>query len=131
MSSRQITSRKVTSRKASSFDTFNISGVVDSIKRRSGDELGASASFRLLEVSNESLLQWISTQRMSHLPAEGSSYDKVLAWAQLFVERLNSFDVAIEDFAGDSSVASQLAYGYCSVLLDVSSDVILLKMGEY
>lgn len=56
---------------------------------------------------------------MSQLPPEGSSYDKVLAWAQLFVERLNSFDMAIEEFAGDSYLAAQLAYGYCALLLQV------------
>lgn len=56
---------------------------------------------------------------MSMLPAEGSGYDKVLSWAQLFVERLHSFEAAIEGFAGDSYLAAQLAYGYCVVLLEV------------
>ena len=56
---------------------------------------------------------------MSQLPPEGSSYDRVLAWAQLFVERLHSFDVEIEEFAGDSYLAAQLAYGYCALMLDV------------
>lgn len=102
--------------------TSNISNVVDVIKRRSGDELGANASARLSNASYESLLEWISTQRMSNLPPEGSSYDKVLAWAQLFVERLHSFDLAIEEFAGDSYLAAQLAYGYCTILLEVCSD---------
>lgn len=129
--SRPLTSRKVASRKASSFDTFNISGVVDSIKRRSGDELGTTASFRLLDASYETLLEWIRTQRMSNLPAEGSSYDKVLAWAQLFVERLHSFDLAIEEFAGDSYIAAQLAYGYCSVLLEVSARQRPIRTDEY
>lgn len=120
--SRSFVSRKTASRKVSSMDTSNITGVVDSIKRRSGDELGTTASFRLLDSSHETLLEWIRTQRMSNLPAEGSCYDKVLAWAQLFVERLHSFDLAIEEFAGDSYMAAQLAYGYCTVLLEVCAD---------
>ena len=72
-----------------------------------------------MDTSHETLLEWIRSQRMSNVPAEGSSYDKVLAWAQLFAERLHDFDLAIEDFAGDSYYASQLAYGYCAILLEV------------
>jgi hypothetical protein len=60
---------------------------------------------------------------MSHLPPEGSSYDKVLAWAQLFVERLHSFDVAIGRFEGNSWLAAQLSYGYCAMLLEVCADI--------
>lgn len=112
-------------------DTSNISGVVDSIKRRSGDELGTAASFRLLDSSYETLLEWIRSQRLSNLPAEGSCYDKVLGWAQLFIERLHSFDLAIEEFAGDSYLAAQLAYGYCAVLLEVSVDVPYIYWRQY
>lgn len=100
-------------------DTSNISSVVDSIKRSSGDELGSTTSLKLLDSSYETLLEWIRSQRMNNLPGEGSCYDKVLAWAQLFVERLHSFDLAIEEFAGDSYLAAQLAYGYCAILLEV------------
>jgi hypothetical protein len=64
---------------------------------------------------------------MSKLPPEGSSYDKVLAWAQLFVERLHSFDLAIENFAGDSYLAAQLAYGYCAILLEVRFSFSILQ----
>jgi hypothetical protein len=56
---------------------------------------------------------------MSLLPPEGSDYDKVLAWAQLFVDRLHHFDVEIEQFAGDSYLAAQLSYGFCAMLLEV------------
>lgn len=66
-------------------------------------------------------MDWIRNQRMTLLPPEGSDYDKVLAWAALFVERLNHFDLAIDEFAGESEVAAQMAYGYCAMLLEVSS----------
>lgn len=56
---------------------------------------------------------------MRKLPAEGSSYDKVLVWARLFVERLHSFDLAVESFAGDNHMAAQLAYVHCASLLGV------------
>lgn len=116
--SHSYTSRRVSSRKFNS-ETSNISNVVYSLKRRSGDELGTSASSKLLNATHASLLDWIRAERMSNLPPEGGSYDKVLSWAQLFVERLHSFDLAIEEFAGDSYLAAQLAYGYCAILLEV------------
>jgi hypothetical protein len=67
---------------------------------------------------------------MSLLLPEGSSYDKVLAWAHLFVERLHSFDMAIGGFASDSYLAAQLAYGYCAILLEVQSPGHLILVGR-
>ena len=106
-------------RKMNGAGDSNITSVVQSLYSRSGDELGANASSKLMNSTHASLLEWIRHQRMSHLPPEGSSYDKVLAWAQLFVERLHSFDMAIAEFAGDSYLATQLSYGYCGMLLEV------------
>ncbi|KAL4895080.1 hypothetical protein BDV59DRAFT_159644 [Aspergillus ambiguus] len=101
----------------------NITNVVESLKRRNGDDLGSSVSSQIINgTSHESLLDWIRGQRMSLLPPEGSAYDKVLAWAQLFVERIHSFDRAIEPFAGDSFLAAELAYGYCNMLLDLGRE---------
>jgi len=105
-------------RKFNGAGNSNITSVVQSLHRRSGDELGID-SYTLLNTSYHSITEWIRNQRMSHLPAEGSSYDKVLAWAQLFIERLNKFDENIQGFAGDSYLAAQLSYGYCYILLQV------------
>jgi hypothetical protein len=121
---RSVTSRRVSSRKFKSVETTEVSSLVHSLKRRSGDELGAGASSKLLNHTHDSVLDWIRSQRMSLLPPEGSSYDKVLSWAQLFVERLHSFDEAIEEFAGDSYLAAQLAYGYCALLLEVQPFIL-------
>lgn len=112
-------------RKGNGFGNSNITSVVQSLHRRSGDELGNGASSQLLNTSYHSIIDWIRSERMSHLPPEGSSYDKVLSWAQLFVERLHSFDLGIQDFAGDSYLAAQLSYGYCAMLLEVCFIVIL------
>lgn len=109
----------MSSGKLSAADTSGISNVVNSLKRRTSVEIGSDTSARLLSTTHDSILEWIRTQRMSLLPAEGSSYDKVLSWAQLFVERLHSFETAVEGFAGDSYLAAQLAYGYCVLLLEV------------
>lgn len=93
---------------------------VDSLFLRSGNELGAHASSRLRSSSYESLKEWIRVQRMSHLPPEGSHYDKVLSWAKLFIDRLNSFDEGIAKFSDSSYAATQLSYGYCGILLEVN-----------
>ncbi|GFF75425.1 hypothetical protein IFM53868_01576 [Aspergillus udagawae] len=119
---RSVTSRRVSSRKFKTVETSEVSSLVHSLKRRSGDELGAGASSKLLNHTHDSVLDWIRSQRMSLLPPEGSSYDKVLSWAQLFVERLHSFDEAIEEFAGDSYLAARLAYGYCALLLELGQE---------
>jgi hypothetical protein len=116
---RSVVSRRISRKTAGAGESSNISNVVYSLKRRSGDELGVTTSSKLLNANHATLLDWIRHQRMSKIPPEGSSYDKVLAWAQLFVERLHSFDLAIEHFAGDSYLAAQLAYGYCAILLEV------------
>ncbi|KKK18723.1 hypothetical protein AOCH_002404, partial [Aspergillus ochraceoroseus] len=115
-------SSRVVSRKFQTVGTTNITSVVSSLQRRSGEELGTGTSSRLLAATHATILDWIRTQRMSFLPPEGSDYDKVLAWAQLFVERLHTFDLAIEQFAGDSYLAAQLAYGYCAMLLELGKE---------
>ncbi|KAH7017970.1 NACHT domain-containing protein [Microdochium trichocladiopsis] len=104
-----------TTRKVSTASVSNLSHLVHSIRQRSYDELGRA----ILSSTYDSLREWISEQRMSELPPEGSSYDKVLAWAQLFADRLHSFEYAVQEIAGDSYLAAQLSYGYCSLLLDL------------
>lgn len=101
--------------------TFNggnttLADVVHSLAGRGGDDLTAS---RVADADYASLLEWIRCERMKKLPPEGSSYDKALVWAALFVERVHSFDSGIEQFAGDSHLAAQLSYCYCASLLEV------------
>ena len=107
------------SKKFTSVGSSKLSGVIQALQRQSGAELGVNTHSTLFNTDHATILEWIATERMSHLPPEGSSYDKVLAWAQLFVERLHSFDVAIRDFEGSSWLAAQLSYGYCAMLLEV------------
>ncbi|GKZ34145.1 hypothetical protein AbraIFM66950_004327 [Aspergillus brasiliensis] len=90
--------------------------VVNSLTRRSSDAMMAS---KINDADYETLLNWIRAERMGKLPPEGSSYDKALVWAVLFVGRLHSFDSAIGHFAGDSHMAAQLAYVYCANLLEL------------
>ncbi|KAK8036484.1 hypothetical protein PG991_001621 [Apiospora marii] len=107
---------------SSGMETSAISSVVYALKRRSDMELGSDMSGQIMGESHVSILDWIAVQRMSHLPAEGSNYDKVLAWTQLFVERLHSFEMSMEEFASDSAMATRIAYGYCAILLKLGKE---------
>ncbi|KAJ6043281.1 hypothetical protein N7460_004636 [Penicillium canescens] len=121
-------------RKLSGMGSSNITSVVQSLYHRSGDELGNGVSSQLLNTSYHSIIEWIRSERMSHLPPEGSCYDKVLTWAQLFVDRLHSFDTGIQDFAGDSYLAAQLSYGYCSMLLELgikNAPALMISFGFF
>lgn len=104
-----------TTRKSSGGDA-TLAEVVRSLARRDSDDLTA---LRVSDVDYTGLLEWIRCERMKKLPPEGSSYDKALVWAALFVERVHSFDLGIEQFAGDSHLASQMSYCYCASLLEV------------
>lgn len=96
-----------------------LADVVHSLVCRGGDDMTAS---RVADADYASLLEWIRCERMKKLPPEGSNYDRALVWAALFVERVHSFDSGIEQFAGDSHLAAQLAYCYCSNLLEVRQE---------
>ncbi|EEP82083.1 conserved hypothetical protein [Uncinocarpus reesii 1704] len=113
---------RVIPRRYNSTATTNISNVVTSLQRRTGEDLGTSASSKLPTVTYATIMEWIRSERMGLMPPEGSDYDKVLAWAQLFVGRLHSFDLAIEQFAGDSYLAAQVSYGYCAMLLELGKE---------
>lgn len=93
-----------------------LADVVHSLAHRGGQDLTAS---RVADANYTSLLEWIRCERMKKLPPEGSSYDKALVCAALFVDRVHSFDLGIEQFAGDSHLAAQLSYCYCASLLEV------------
>jgi hypothetical protein len=105
-----------TTRELSGEDT-TLADVVNSLARRGSDDLAGS---RVSDTDYASLLEWIRCERMRKLPPEGSRYDKALVWAALFIERVHSFDIGIEQFAGDSHLVAQLSYGYCASLLEVS-----------
>ncbi|PWY65638.1 hypothetical protein BO94DRAFT_338846 [Aspergillus sclerotioniger CBS 115572] len=127
--SRSITSRRVSSRRLDPQET-EFSRRLSSLQRQTGDELGMAISGD----SYEMVLSWIHDERLSLMPPEGSSYDKVLGWAQLFVERLRTFELAIEDFTNVSGLAFQMAYGYCLSLLklgDENASALMTSFGFF
>ncbi|GFF70345.1 hypothetical protein IFM61392_02911 [Aspergillus lentulus] len=106
-------------RKPSVGTSSAIANLVQSLGRRGSGEM---ASSKIIGADYEAILEWIRSERMRKLPPEGSSYDRVLVWARLFVERLHSFDSAIQHFEGDSHMAAELAYIHCASLLELGDE---------
>ncbi|KAH6853214.1 hypothetical protein B0I37DRAFT_419987 [Chaetomium sp. MPI-CAGE-AT-0009] len=100
----------------------NFSKLAETLKLRGNHELDSSMSARLQSYTYDSVRDWIGTQRIIYLPPEGSRYDKVLAWAHLFVERVHSFETGIRELVGDTHLAAHLAYGYCVILLELGKE---------
>ena len=105
-------------RKSSYEGNSPLANLVQSLGRRGSSEMNSAEG---IGADYEAILDWIRSERMRKLPPEGSSYDKVLVWARLFVERLHAFDSAIQHFEGDSHMAAELAYIHCASLLEVCS----------
>ncbi|KAL4746942.1 hypothetical protein BDW72DRAFT_206899 [Aspergillus terricola var. indicus] len=103
------------------FGTTNttLTELVRSLKLHNSNGMATS---KIIGADYEKLLEWIRSERMRKLPPEGSSYDKVLVCAKLFVERLHSFDGAIQHFAQESNMATQLAYIHCASILEFGED---------
>ncbi|KAI7972989.1 hypothetical protein EIK77_001563 [Talaromyces pinophilus] len=106
------------SRKSSYEGNSPLANLVQSLGRRGSSEMNSA---EIIGADYEAILDWIRSERMRKLPPEGSSYDKVLVWARLFVERLHTFDSAIQHFEGDSHMAAELAYIHCASLLEETS----------
>jgi hypothetical protein len=103
-------------RKSNAGTSSALANLVQSLGCRGSGEMTSS---KIIGADYEAILEWIRSERMRKLPPEGSSYDRVLVWARLFVERLHSFDSAIQHFEGDSHMAAELAYIHCASLLEV------------
>jgi hypothetical protein len=103
-------------RKSNAGTSSAFANLVQSLGRRGSGEMTSS---KIIGADYVGILEWIRSERMRKLPPEGSSYDRVLVWARLFVERLHSFDSAIQHFEGDSHMAAELAYIHCASLLEV------------
>ncbi|KAL4778896.1 hypothetical protein BJX76DRAFT_362292 [Aspergillus varians] len=106
-------------RKSGGEGTSTLANLVQSLGRRSSGDVTSS---KINGTDYEAILKWICSERMRKLPPEGSSYDKVLVWARLFIERLNRFDSAIQHFEGDSHLAAELAYIHCASLLELGDE---------
>jgi hypothetical protein len=91
-----------------------------SVRQRCQRELGANVGLFAFDTSYSGLSEWIKHERMARLPHKGSSWDRVLISAHYFAAQVNRLSEAIESFTPESEAASNLLYGQCLLLLEVS-----------
>lgn len=101
-----------------------------SVRNRCQRELGASVGHNVLDTSLADLHEWIRNERLTTLPHKGGSWDRVLISAQYFAEHVCLLSEAIESFAPESGVASNLVFGQCLLLLEKVSMIRYSKISR-
>jgi hypothetical protein len=83
-------------------------------------QLGSSADVIFDSTSTfHDFLEALGTERLRHMPHDGSMWDKVLRWTEGFTGHVHMFQSAVEGFMNNSVEASQLIWGSCLSLLQV------------
>lgn len=70
-------------------------------------------------------LDFISDERLYHMPARGSSWDRVLTAAEYFGVQMDEFTSHVSDFICDHDYVCNTALASCYLLLQVSKTVSL------
>jgi hypothetical protein len=70
-------------------------------------------------ITVESFLEYIECERLTHMPHQGSRFDKVLKWAEFFALQITSYEKAVESFVPESRSASKLIQAACRILIEV------------
>lgn len=68
----------------------------------------------------DNFLDYIESERLTHMPHHGSRWDKVLKWAEFYTVQIAGFQKAVFPFIQDSKGAAQLIWVACRSLLEVS-----------
>jgi DNA gyrase/topoisomerase IV subunit B len=71
------------------------------------------------EMDIRSYLQYISEERLIHMPRRGSDWDRVLSTAQFFGLQITTFANKIETFVPGAHLSASAALASCQVLLEV------------
>ncbi|OBS24440.1 hypothetical protein FPOA_04983 [Fusarium poae] len=74
------------------------------------------------EMDIRSYLQYISEERLIHMPRRGSDWDRVLSTAQFFGLQITTFASKIETFASGAHSSVSAALASCQVLLEIGHD---------
>lgn len=91
-------------------------------------ELGQSSDDSLLkDLSIESFLDIVATERLRRMPQRGSRWDKVLKWAEMFTSQVSIYQESVSPFVLHSREAAELVYRSCSALLQVCHITLALK----
>jgi hypothetical protein len=91
-----------------------------SVRQRCLRDLGAGVGFHAFDTSHDGLREWIKNERLTRLPHKGGSWDRVLIAAQYFAAQVHHLSEVIDSFTPDCEAASNLVFGQCLLLLEVS-----------
>jgi hypothetical protein len=70
-------------------------------------------------MSFDSFFEYIERERLTHMPHQGSRWDRVLKWAEFFALQVSRYERAIAPFVPSSKAASKLILAACRTLLEV------------
>jgi hypothetical protein len=71
------------------------------------------------EMDIRGFLEYISDERLIHMPKRGSEWDRVLSTAQFFGLQITAFASKIDTFAAGAHSSASAALASCQVLLEV------------
>lgn len=74
----------------------------------------------IYEIPIDGFLDFIERQRLTHMPHQGSHWDKVLKWAEFFALQISGYATALESFVPESKTAARLIWTASLSLLSVS-----------
>ncbi|KAH8670231.1 hypothetical protein BGZ60DRAFT_375664 [Tricladium varicosporioides] len=73
----------------------------------------------LESIALETFVDYIESQRLTHMPRQGSRWDKVLKWAEFFALQISRYAAAVESFIPESHAASHLICAACRILVEL------------
>ncbi|RBA15583.1 hypothetical protein FPRO05_12657 [Fusarium proliferatum] len=74
------------------------------------------------EMDIRGFLEYISDERLIHMPKRGSEWDRVLSTAQFFGLQITAFASKIDTFAACAHSSASAALASCQVLLEIGHD---------
>ncbi|RDW79411.1 hypothetical protein BP6252_04049 [Coleophoma cylindrospora] len=79
-------------------------------------------SFYIDSLSLENFINYIELERLAHMPARGSRYDKVLRWAEFFALQISGYELSIRSSIPETKAAAKLILASCRVLIELGPE---------
>lgn len=98
---------------------LSVSEVVKTIKGKIVREIEDVSHDHFERMGLEGYLEYIGNERLIHMPAKGSQWDRVLKEAEFFAIQLDGFAENLKKVIPDSYRARDTALASCYLLLEV------------
>ncbi|KAI8234225.1 hypothetical protein K4K54_008824 [Colletotrichum sp. SAR 10_86] len=121
-STRTQSSSQLTSSSSFSWKMLSVSEVVKTIKGKIVREIEDVSHDHFERMGLEGYLEYIGNERLIHMPAKGSQWDRVLKEAEFFAIQLDGFAENLKKVIPDSYRARDTALASCYLLLELGCD---------